>query len=557
MHHMVIAFLVACLLGVAGTVTVAASEAEGPLPELVMHEGRFMHTATLLDDGSVLIAGGSVMDIEASAERYDPATRRCEHIGPLDHARSMHTATRLEDGRVVLIGGFSPDRPHASIEVFDPAAQTFDAAGHLQEPRSGHTAVLLDDGRILVAGGAARNGKLLASVELYDPASGRSESVRPLRTARAWHTATRLADGHILIAGGADRRAKGLRSVELYDPQKGRFKPIAKLDEGRIWHAATLLEDGRVLIVGGSSGRKGGALTIEVFDPSRDTFSAVGKLELERMNHTSTLLADGRVLLVGGSSKSVSETVDPTSGQIMLAAPPGVARGGHRATRLDDGTILVSGGWVADKTAASTKPITSAELYGPLADEIVASGPIEEELRLLLEPSPMPTLEPLGGSADSGRVKMPASGFAITIPEGWSVEVAAPERDIGTAEPGAAWEALRAFGPKRRKTCSVYIAVAPEGQRSLAGFSSISTRAGATEVRWAGTRRQPTLEVPDPDDRIESDSGASHSSLGGQDRYAKDDPRVDHDVAYAVVCGGDRGRRFDAITESLRLLPAP
>jgi hypothetical protein len=184
-------------------------------------------------------------------------------------SREGASATLLDDGRVLLVGGqFDPyTEPSASAEVFDPDTSDFSTVE--QRPiraRIGHTATRLRDGTVLLVGGYGPGISLLASAELFDPVDGSFRPAGPLRQARAGHTATLLPDGRVLVVGGsgAGDLWDGLRSVEVYDPATRRFTLAGWLNEGRDEHTSTLLDDGSVLVVGG--GRKGGR-TAEIFDP--------------------------------------------------------------------------------------------------------------------------------------------------------------------------------------------------------------------------------------------------------------------------------------------------
>ncbi len=196
---------------------------------------RELHTATVLSDGRVLIAGGVDMDIPevlVSAELYDAATGTFSPTGPMATARAGHTATLLSDGRVLIAGGRNLDGGRdwialSSAELYDPATGTFSPTGPMATARTGHTATLLSDGRVLIAGGDA-GGDVVTTAELYDPKTGTFSPTGSLATARELHTATLLSDGRVLIAGGSDG-SRDLASAELYDAKTGAFSPTGSM----------------------------------------------------------------------------------------------------------------------------------------------------------------------------------------------------------------------------------------------------------------------------------------------------------------------------------------
>jgi arylsulfatase A-like enzyme len=119
---------------------------------------RLQHTATLLANGKVLVVGGVIRcnpgcSTTGSAELYDPATGTWSYTGNLNTARRLHTATLLANGQVLVAGGTSGKDVLNSAELYDPATGTWSSTGNLNTARDGHTATLLSTGKVLVAGG--------------------------------------------------------------------------------------------------------------------------------------------------------------------------------------------------------------------------------------------------------------------------------------------------------------------------------------------------------------------------------------------------------------------
>ena len=285
-------------------------------------------TATLLRDGRVLVAGGTNCGSAgqdgtwASAELYDPATGTFRPTGSLTAPRSQHTATLLADGRVLIAGGVpgesastggirlvsfrtvATDSFLATAEIYDPVTGTFSRTGSMSSPHRGHTSTLLKDGRVLVVGNggeASPSGKI---ADLYDPSTGKFIRTGSMKAGRWLHTATLLPDGRVLILGGRTPQDSVRAAAELYDPRSGTFSSAGSMREGRQQHAATLLNDGRVLITGGywSDGQDYHDLSsAELYDPGTGRSTSIGSMGWARNGHLATLLQDGRVLIVGGA----------------------------------------------------------------------------------------------------------------------------------------------------------------------------------------------------------------------------------------------------------------
>lgn len=217
-------------------------------------------------------------------------------IGDMSVARFGHTGTLLNDGRVLVAGG--TDDPTHSGELFDPATGGFEpVSGGMIHARAGHSAALLPGGKVLIAGGGDSNGVLLPMTELFDPATQTFSATGDLLQVRTHATATLLPGGKVLIAGGQDSQGKLLSTAELYDPGTGTFSPTGNMQSPRAEHTATLLANGKVLLVGSSKS----IAEAELFDPATGVFTATGSLSTSRAHHTAVLLPGGKVLVLGGA----------------------------------------------------------------------------------------------------------------------------------------------------------------------------------------------------------------------------------------------------------------
>ena len=223
----------------------------GWIPTGGMALPRLLHTATLLDDGRVLVAGG----FNFTSEVYDPETKTWSATGDTISTHRGHTATRLRDGRVLIAGGGQCSFTGITSELYVPELGKWKPAGQLNQLRFHHTAVLLPNGKVLVAGGGSSEygGGVLASSELYDPATNTWSATGSMGSPRRFHTANLLPDGRVLVAGGYHPLTGILTASELYDPATGTWSVTAAMNVDRYQHTATLLNNGTVLAVGGVS----------------------------------------------------------------------------------------------------------------------------------------------------------------------------------------------------------------------------------------------------------------------------------------------------------------
>ncbi len=362
---------------------------------------RALHTATKLADGSVLVVGGGGGSLTAPvgtqvAERYYPWT---DHVdltrapgGPATQTtvpRVMHTATLLNDGRVLITGGVNTvGTVVASAEIYDPANGSFTAVGNMNVPRAGHTATRLPDGRVLIAGGTNAPfafpgvfGGAQSTSEIYDPNAKTFTPGPSMLEKRMFHAACAIKQGgndYVLFASGV----KGLflflfpdytATAEVYDVQSGTFRSqigsttVQPLNTARIVPGATVMQNGRVLIVGGVNGSVPAAIgATEEFDPSTGGWTARPTLAVPRALPATTALPDGRVLVEGGVQGSLTAPTATASALLFNGAAfnptasYSTTRGAHAAVLLNSGAVLTLGG---GDTAGT--PLSSLEIYTP------------------------------------------------------------------------------------------------------------------------------------------------------------------------------------------------
>jgi hypothetical protein len=350
------------------------------------------HTATLLQDGTVLIVGGeNSTGPLATAEIFNPSNGMFTPTsGSMETARVGHTATLLADGTVLVTGGNDTTGALTSAEIFNPAIGTFTpTTGDMGAARVGHTATLLNDGtgRVLVAGGGSSPEVLFgpvadpgtASAELFDPKSGQfTPADNNMSASRIYHTAALLPSGDVLLSGGTDT---GSALGDLFSPGNNMFTATPTGGTTAVHLAAALLGGGDVLLAGGEleaspCGVGGSLISIKnaiLFNSSDASFSETGDMSSSRVSHTATLLTGGEVLIAGGAvsntqcdrgfgtstfqSVASAELFNPT-GTFTPTGSMSTPRAAHTATLLGNGKVLVVGGVDANGNA-----LASAELF--------------------------------------------------------------------------------------------------------------------------------------------------------------------------------------------------
>ena len=334
--------------------------------------------------------------------RPDPSGSRA--TAEMDTGRSHHTATLLENGHVIVIGGdgFS-GAPLDSVERFDPETEAWSGLPDLPEPRSNHSTTLLEDGRLLVVGGARSNQNgspspedVLSTAVVYDPTMGVVAEFA-LGGPRGGHGAFRLSNGDVLIAGGSSdevgsdctavpncQYGKALATVERFDAAAESWVAHPDLAGPRILFGATLLENGTPLLVGGASDTA--SLTrVEMYDANAEAFVVVAPLEHARFRPTVVSLGDGRVLAAAGKIANVgpigvTELYDASLDMWVEGPEIGARRTGAAAATLQSGNALVVGGFNQET--------------GDVLDELLVFDATEDvwvTLPAMVEPRSLPT----------------------------------------------------------------------------------------------------------------------------------------------------------------------
>ena len=233
-----------------------------------MMVARCQPTATLLSNGTVLVAGGThnTFDSTDSAEIFDPA-KGWRTVQSMHEPRQGHSALALPGNKVLVIGGNTGDT--TSVERYDVQTDTWTLLEPTAIPREIHSAHLLPNGDVLVVGG--RNDfsdpSILAGTERLPSGSDGPWLPGPaILGTRYWHGGVTFNDGTLFIAGGRGL-SKRLATAEILLPDLGvtRSLPAGRMNEVRVGATATLLPDGRVLVTGGDTD-SGLTATAELFE---------------------------------------------------------------------------------------------------------------------------------------------------------------------------------------------------------------------------------------------------------------------------------------------------
>lgn len=377
----------------------------------------------------VLIVGGNDGSggFFAAAELYDPASGTFSATGNLNQNRAQHTATLLNNGMVLVAGGYGViirypppflAKSLSSAELYNPGTGTFSLTGSLNTARDSHTGALLANGNVLASGGRDYASKFsvtfLSSAELYQPAtltppnllsialtpssspwlavgsslgftatgtfsgsgpeqlasvtwSSSNTSVAAITNDATNHgnaygvaagtttitacagsicgsTTLNVAPHENLILGSACGHSES-DTFELHD-DSGNLLQQGSLSNPLSGPSATRLQNGTIFVAGGANQSDciGGSTLWQIFTPGGQVLSS-GSLQDQRVSSFAVLLGNGNVFIGGGSaSPGTWEIENPTGAAVSSGNLNNLRAGGESALLLQNGNVWISGG---------------------------------------------------------------------------------------------------------------------------------------------------------------------------------------------------------------------
>lgn len=385
-----------------------------PLPaglQLDAQTGEITGTpSTFQSQATYTVTASNALGAASAALRLTVTSRGSwTSLAPIPGGRHYSALARLQDGRVLVVGGYTATGSSTDVRLYDPATGTWTLAASALVARNGHTATVMPDGRVLVVGGELPGRAATPTAEIYDPVADRWTPTGDMSESRENHTATLLPNGQVLVIGGFDFSGTTTfrNTAERYDPATGTWAVLStRLAEARGQHAAELLPDGRTVLVAAGVNHLGFVTTAELlraddvgptttmpakggignvaqsvrlangdvlvttdtgtawrFHPATSTWTTT-TLPNVRTQPTMTRLADGRVLLAGGTGSGgvrlrTADIYNPDVDVWTTASSMATARNSAVATLLNDGTVLVVGGF------SGSGEVDAVEMFRP------------------------------------------------------------------------------------------------------------------------------------------------------------------------------------------------
>jgi hypothetical protein len=293
--------------------------------------------------------------------------------------RHNDSATLLQNGQVLVAGGFDPafEEVYPTAELYNPSTGVWTQTGRMTTPRWHHTATLLKNGEVLVTGGSSDEdlARTLDTAELYNPSTGTWTATGSMTVARHNHSAVLLEDGEVLVAGGDTPPPPGsltgppTNAAELYNPSTGTFTATGSLNYARAEAQLTLLQNGEALIAGGGDGDDDASCTAELF--SNGQWRLTANLVECAAATFAALLTNGDVLVNRGGATAATEFYDPSTNvwQATLGPPSGFTFALEPLASLANGKVLVT---ATVGSGTNTEP--AAALYDPSTNEWTPTG---------------------------------------------------------------------------------------------------------------------------------------------------------------------------------------
>jgi hypothetical protein len=334
---------------------------------------------------------GLVVGLAAAtiAPAFAQASGAWVYTGTMPMARQFHTATLLNNGQVLVAGGCQPaaaceaDDANAlfNAELYSPSTGTWTPTGNMPSGRFGHTATLLANGEVLVTGGYSTNSiRILKSALLYNPSTGTWSDTGSMTVARIYHSAVLLPNGEVLISGGETKLTRDIpesptNTAEIYNPSTGTFTATGSMNDARFGSQLTLLKNGDVLFAGGGTGDAG--CTAELFSNGQWSLTA-DLAECGVSQDSAALLPSGNVLIASAAN---SQFYNPSTNVWHSTLGDANINVGPLAL-LATGEVLLAGETPALIAGETSPPAGSsaAALYDPSTNEWTPTGSLEQSL---------------------------------------------------------------------------------------------------------------------------------------------------------------------------------
>ncbi len=281
-----------------------------------MASKRVGHTATLLNDGTVLVTGGETgAGVTASAELINTTVTASFFLAGMNFARASHAAVLLSSGKVLVTGGSdSVGHTWKQAELYDPAGHKWLPAGNMAAPRVTLSLRLLPDGSAIAIGGD-RNG----TSEKYSPSSNTWSGTAQMMSLRYNSPSATLDDGRILVAGGLVN-ANPIISAEIFNPSTSAWSGVSNMRLARASFSLTSTPIG--VLAAGSYSKLGTTNSTELFHPGNSTWSPAEPMNKSRGAQGYAVVPGGSVFEIGGWSNGAITSSVEVFGPVAPIPPP-------------------------------------------------------------------------------------------------------------------------------------------------------------------------------------------------------------------------------------------